>query len=134
LAAKPFVQSDAAESRFAQRHEQVLLDPTAEVSGLGVGHHLARVADRLQVAGDDLVKWGPVGACDLDDAVSWRLECHNFPLSNCSWKDGEIVATFRQPFDLLAQTTVAATRATVEGNPNSAKSEIWLGDQDSNLD
>ena len=26
----------------------------------------------------------------------------NFLLSNCSWEDGEVVATFRQPFDLLA--------------------------------
>jgi site-specific DNA recombinase len=26
----------------------------------------------------------------------------NFVLSNCSWEDGEVVATFRQPFDLLA--------------------------------
>jgi hypothetical protein len=29
----------------------------------------------------------------------------NFVLSNCSWEDGEVVATFRQPFDLLAETT-----------------------------
>ena len=29
----------------------------------------------------------------------------NFLLSNCSWEDGEVVATFRQPFDLLAETT-----------------------------
>jgi len=35
----------------------------------------------------------------------------NFLLSNCSWEDGEVVATFRQPFDLLAETTaIAATR------------------------
>ena len=25
----------------------------------------------------------------------------NFVLSNCTWEDGEVVATFRQPFDLL---------------------------------
>ncbi|MBX3552910.1 MAG: hypothetical protein KF697_10670 [Pseudolabrys sp.] len=30
----------------------------------------------------------------------------NFVLSNCTWEDGEVVATFRQPFDLLAETTV----------------------------
>ena len=28
----------------------------------------------------------------------------NFVLSNCTWEDGQAVATFRQPFDLLAQT------------------------------
>ncbi len=58
----------------------------------------------------------------------------NFVLSNCSWEDGEVVATFRQPFDLLAQTTAIATRAETSSRSNSAKSKIWLGDQDSNLD
>ena len=52
----------------------------------------------------------------------------NFVLSNCSWEDGEVVATFRQPFDLLAQTTAIATRAATRSGSNSAKSEIWLGD------
>jgi hypothetical protein len=32
----------------------------------------------------------------------------NFMLSNCSWEDGEVVATFRQPFDPLAGTTAIA--------------------------
>ena len=50
----------------------------------------------------------------------------NFVLSNCSWEDGEVVATFRQPFDLLAQTTAIATRAKTSSGSNSAKSEIWL--------
>jgi site-specific DNA recombinase len=27
----------------------------------------------------------------------------NFVLSNCSWEDGEVVATFREPFDMLAE-------------------------------
>ncbi len=51
----------------------------------------------------------------------------NFVLSNCSWEDGEVVATLRQPFDLLAQTTAIATRAATSSGSNSAKSEIWLG-------
>jgi hypothetical protein len=50
----------------------------------------------------------------------------NFVLSNFSWEDGEVVATFRQPFDLLAQTTDIATRAETSFGSNSAKSEIWL--------
>jgi site-specific DNA recombinase len=51
----------------------------------------------------------------------------NFILSNCSWEDGEVVATFRQPFDLLAQTTAIATRTTTSSDSNSAKSKVWLG-------
>jgi hypothetical protein len=35
----------------------------------------------------------------------------NFVLSNCTWEDGEVVANFRQPFDLLAETAVSAARA-----------------------
>ena len=40
LAAEPLIETDAAKARFAQRHERALLDPAAEVSGLGVAHHL----------------------------------------------------------------------------------------------
>ena len=51
----------------------------------------------------------------------------NFVLSNCSWEDGEVVATFCQPFDLLAETTAIAARSSAENNGNSSKNEIWLG-------
>ena len=37
----------------------------------------------------------------------------NFLLSNCTWEDGEVTATFRQPFDLLAK-------------PPSALAALWL--------
>lgn len=52
----------------------------------------------------------------------------NFVLSNCTWDDGEIVATFRQPFDLLAETTAIVARSKAKNNANFSKSEIWLGD------
>jgi hypothetical protein len=42
--------------RASPSGERVLLDPAAEVSGLGVAHDLTRLADRLQVAGDDFVE------------------------------------------------------------------------------
>jgi hypothetical protein len=58
----------------------------------------------------------------------------NFVLSNCTWQDGAVVATFRHPFDLLAETTIAAERVEVEGAAVGAKNEIWLGDLDSNQD
>ena len=50
----------------------------------------------------------------------------NFLLSNCSWEDGEVVATFRQPFDLLAETTAIAATRKATGTAFSAKTEIWL--------
>src|SRR5262249_46830068 len=58
--AEPFVQTDAAEARLAQRHERYLLHPAAEVSGLGAARDHTRVADRLQVGsnsgGPDLTR------------------------------------------------------------------------------
>jgi site-specific DNA recombinase len=52
----------------------------------------------------------------------------NFVLSNCTWEDGEVVANFRQPFDLLAGATAVAARAAADETAKSAKTEIWLGD------
>jgi hypothetical protein len=51
----------------------------------------------------------------------------NFVLSNCTWEDGEVVAAFRQPFDLLAETAAIAMRSEADNKGDSAKSEIWLG-------
>jgi site-specific DNA recombinase len=56
----------------------------------------------------------------------------NFVLSNCTWEDGEVVANFRQPFDMLAETTTSAARLEADEAAKSAKNEIWLGDLDSN--
>jgi hypothetical protein len=50
----------------------------------------------------------------------------NFILSNCTREDGEVVATFRQPFDLLAETTDIEARHGAGNMAKSAKSEIWL--------
>src|SRR6266850_3740053 len=74
VAAEPFVETDAAEARFAQRYERALLDAAAPVSRLGVPHDRTWVADRLQIAGDDFVERCSFRAGDLDDAVSWRRE------------------------------------------------------------
>jgi site-specific DNA recombinase len=56
----------------------------------------------------------------------------NFVVSNCTWKRGELVATLRQPFDLLAETTAVAARAGTGNRTNLAKSDIWLPGPDSN--
>lgn len=58
----------------------------------------------------------------------------NFVLSNCSWENGEVRATFRQPFDLLADTTAIVGRQEPGEAANSAKRESWLARTDSNLD
>ena len=52
----------------------------------------------------------------------------NFILSNCTWEDGDVIATLREPFDLLAKTNRAAACRDAGSTANWAKNEIWLGD------
>jgi len=52
----------------------------------------------------------------------------NFVLSNCTWKDGQVVVALRQPFDMLAETATAAAQIETGERTKSTKSEIWLGD------
>jgi site-specific DNA recombinase len=61
-----------------------------------------------------------------------RRRLLNFVVSNCTWKDGQLVANLRQPFDLLAETTAIAAQAAAGNRPNLAKTEIWLPGTDSN--
>jgi site-specific DNA recombinase len=57
----------------------------------------------------------------------------DFLLSNCAWEDGEVAATFRQPFDLLAETVVAERQKKAIRMGFNRLSENWLPEQDSNL-
>jgi hypothetical protein len=52
----------------------------------------------------------------------------NFVLSNSSWKGGQLHATFRQPFDLLAETAVIAASQKGGEAQNPAGHPVWLGD------
>ena len=61
-----------------------------------------------------------------------RRRLLNFVVSNCTWKNGELIANLRQPFDLLAETTALAALAAAGKSPNLAKTEIWLPGTDSN--
>ena len=48
-----------------------------------------------------------------------------FVVSNCTWKDGELAVTFRQFFDLLAETAAHAKGKAAGGVANGF-SQIWL--------
>ncbi|MFQ5479256.1 MAG: recombinase family protein [Candidatus Binatia bacterium] len=50
----------------------------------------------------------------------------NFLVSNCSWRDGELTATLRQPFDLIAETTAIEAKRKAAGEVPNDVSEIWL--------
>ena len=53
-----------------------------------------------------------------------------FVLSNCTWKGGELTATYRQPFDLLAQNVLEFSQPKQSGDPETTISEIWLPRRD----
>jgi hypothetical protein len=61
---QPLVETDAADSCIAERHERLFLDKTAVVP---------RVACRVQITRDDLRERRTVRASDLDDAVQCGL-------------------------------------------------------------
>ena len=99
-----------------------------------------REIDRLQTANQSYMDEG-VQILELASNAQKLFESQeprqkrrllNFLLSNCSWEDGEVVATFRQPFDLLAETTAIAANRKATATAFSAKTEIWLLDLDSN--
>ena len=56
----------------------------------------------------------------------------NFLLSNCTWEEGEVVATFRQPFDMLAETITMTRNENAPGGVSEPVSENWLPGPDSN--
>jgi hypothetical protein len=64
------------ETRLAQWCERRFLEPSAEMSGFGIVHDPARVADSLQIASDDYVERRSFRACALDDPVSRTNEGH----------------------------------------------------------
>ncbi len=57
----------------------------------------------------------------------------NFLLSNCTWEDGHVVAEFKQPFDMLAETVEKARGKHSSDTVTLTDSEKWLREQDSNL-
>lgn len=52
----------------------------------------------------------------------------NFVLSNSSWKSGQIAASFRQPFNMIAQTVAIARRGDASQGAEISSRQSWLGD------
>jgi hypothetical protein len=68
------VEIDATKVRFAQRHERALFDLGAPILRLRVAHDLPRIADRFEIASNDLIEGRSFWSGDLDDAISWLCE------------------------------------------------------------
>jgi site-specific DNA recombinase len=57
----------------------------------------------------------------------------NFVLSNSTWTSGELSVTFRQPFDLIAQTATFGPDGEASGGGNPPSCPDWWAHKDSNL-
>ena len=68
-----------------------------------------------------------------DRAPEEKRRLLNFLLSNCSWRDKELTASFRQPFDLIAQTDFSPNPDGEDGDEKSVIRPEWWARQDSNL-
>jgi len=55
----------------------------------------------------------------------------DFVVSNCSWKDGRLTPTFRQPFDMLAIAVAKNLPSELVSEVPSEKNEKWLPGMDS---
>lgn len=76
---KPLFESNAADTGIVVGDERAILQLGAEIVGFRIGHDLAGVAHRLQVAGDEIAKPGTLRARNLNDAVRRRCKgrvCH----------------------------------------------------------
>jgi hypothetical protein len=56
----------------------------------------------------------------------------NFVLSNSTWKNGELIARFRQPFDIIVEATATAGGDSGGGALNSPGHPVWLRERMSN--
>ncbi|MFT3941568.1 recombinase family protein [Rhodopseudomonas sp.] len=57
-----------------------------------------------------------------------------FVLSNSTWKNGELAATFRQPFDLIAQTASGPGGGGGKNGAGLSGHTVWLGNLDAKPD
>ena len=62
----------------------------------------------------------------------WPGDARANPRHGKLWKDGELTATFRQPFDLLAEKTAASRSDYAKSAKSTPVFEEWLPGPDSN--
>jgi site-specific DNA recombinase len=110
-----FYDELAAEAREEQEAMQQEIDrwEAADQSYLDAGVRLLELAQNAPAA------------FKVRDSASKR-DLLGFVVSNCTMTREGLAVTFRQPFDLIAETTDAARkRNATEGDPDGA-SDIWL--------
>ncbi|MGD8207442.1 MAG: DUF3387 domain-containing protein [Thiohalocapsa sp.] len=72
------------------------------------------------------------GALFREQSPAEKRRLLGFVLSNCAWKDGQLTAAYRQPFDLLAKNVIALESKKPAERARTGISENWLPELDSN--
>jgi site-specific DNA recombinase len=116
-----FFDRRASECRHAQ--DQILVDieehHSANVNYLDEGVALLELAARA----------GQLFECQSPSDQRLLL---NHVVSNCSWKDGNLTADYRQPFDIVYAASVTANVRADDSGTRRAESENWRPRWDSN--
>src|SRR6185437_5568411 len=71
---QPLVQADAANARFAERHQRLFFDAATEVPRVAIRRDRPCVAYRLQITRNDVRERSTVRASDFHYAVHWGLK------------------------------------------------------------
>jgi hypothetical protein len=73
------------------------------------------------------------GALFRAQPASSKRRLLDFLLSNSVWKEGQLQAAFRQPFDLIAVTADAERQETAAGGGHGGRFEKWVPDPNHNF-
>jgi site-specific DNA recombinase len=92
--------------------EEIAKHHVADQACLGEGVRLLELASKAQ-------------ALFSRQSPSEQRRLLNFVFWNSTWKDGELHAAFRQPFDMIAETVAASGAEPVEKNANFALHPVW---------
>jgi hypothetical protein len=110
-----FFDRKAAEWRAEQDRIQRTIEEhqSANQSYLEEGVRLLEIANR---------------SCELfrRQPPSEKRRLLNFMVSNCTWKDGKLSATFRQPFDMMPFALRARRQTKPRRRDSGAHFENWL--------
>ena len=85
-------------------------------------HHAEGVGDTRFINETELMRTRPPAE---------KRKLLDFVLSNCRWKDGQLEAEYRKPFDILAVAVAAQNGGGAGSAQDVAENENWLPERNS---
>lgn len=88
---------------------------------------------QLHRGGHQAARTDPAGPPPVrESAAERKRKLLDFVVSNCRWKDGQLAAEYRKPFDVLALAVAADQRDGLALAQGMGKNENWLPETDEN--